>query len=177
MIDLKRVKRYCNDNISLIENYEDALNDKYQTWHCHHRLETDANMSQKELKANNLYFHRPASELIFLLPCDHRHLHTISERNVNYKKTGEDHPAYGKKHSEEARKKQSIGLKKYYSDPEARKNHGNIRRGAILTEEHKQILSDKNTGARFMSNGIDRHYVLKEKIEYYLSIGYHFGMK
>ena len=32
-------------------------------------------------------------------------------------------------------------------------------------------------GHKWMSNGIDRAYPKQEEIEYYLSIGYHFGMK
>lgn len=177
MIDLKRLKRYCKDDFCLIENYDKAINDKDITWHCHHRLETDANMTQKELQKNNLYFHRPASELIFLTPNEHFHLHNAAERNYWYGKGGESHPLYGTKHSEETRKKQSNGLKRYYSIPENREKHGDIRRGAVLTEEHKKTLSDINKGARHMSNGIERHYVLKDEIEYYLSLGYHFGIK
>lgn len=45
------------------------------------------------------------------------------------------------------------------------------------TDHQKQFLSEYNKGARHMSNGIERHYVLKDQVEYYLSRGYHFGMK
>ena len=177
MIDLKRLSRYCKDDFCLIENYENAINDKEVTWHCHHRLETDANMTQKELKEKNLYFHRPASELIFLTPTEHLHLHNIGERNSIYGMKGADSPCYGRTITEEENSKRSKSLKKYYEDPINRKKCGDTRRNAVLTNEHKQLLSDINKGARHMSNGIERHFVLKDQIPYYISKGYHFGTK
>lgn len=39
--DYKRFKKYCCEDISLIENYEKAVNDKTQTWCCHHKLEIE----------------------------------------------------------------------------------------------------------------------------------------
>ena len=37
MINEKRAKSYCKDDISLIENYDKAIADNTQVWHCHHR--------------------------------------------------------------------------------------------------------------------------------------------
>ena len=37
MIDKKRAIKYCRDDISLIENYDKAVSDTTQSWHCHHR--------------------------------------------------------------------------------------------------------------------------------------------
>lgn len=51
------------------------------------------------------------------------------------------------------------------------------REGSPCPEYQKQFLSEYNKGARHMSNGIERHYVSKDQVEYYLSRGYHFGMK
>ena len=31
------VKKFCNEDISLIENYNKAISDSNQTWDCHHR--------------------------------------------------------------------------------------------------------------------------------------------
>ncbi len=133
MIDLKRTKSYCCEDFSLIENYEKAVNDKSQTWHCHHRLEThtsdgirrDVDITKKELKELGTYLHRPASELIFLTATEHILLHQNGERNNFYGKhhteetkkkiseakkgkgAGEDNPFYGKHHTEEARRKVS----------------------------------------------------------------------
>ena len=38
MINRKSVSSFCKDDISKIENYEQAINDT-KRWVCHHRLE------------------------------------------------------------------------------------------------------------------------------------------
>ena len=73
MINFKMVKNYCNEDISLIENYEKAISDSNQTWDCHHRREITT--SKKELIENNEYYSRPAKELIFLTHSEHTALH------------------------------------------------------------------------------------------------------
>ena len=89
----RTVKLYCDGDASKIENYEEALKDTTQIWHCHHRLEThtsngglrpkDAQLKIVELKALNVYYHRPPEELIFLTSSEHMSLHnkgkTLSE--------------------------------------------------------------------------------------------------
>lgn len=82
MICLMTVKKFCKDDISLIENYDKAIADTTQTWDCHHRDEIRilpsgivALMSMAELKENNRYFDRQANELIFLTHSEHSKLH------------------------------------------------------------------------------------------------------
>ena len=77
MINEYCVKAYCSEDISLIENYELAVTDTTQTWHCHHRGEVlpCGRFSHNDLKKFGLYYKRPASELIFLTHSEHRHLH------------------------------------------------------------------------------------------------------
>lgn len=75
MINEKYAKEFCLEDISLIENYGAAVSDTTQTWHCHHRLETEQNMSVEELKFCSEYINLPASRLIFLTPHDHLSLH------------------------------------------------------------------------------------------------------
>lgn len=78
----KDLSKIC-DNISNIENYDKAINDKDNLWVCHHRLETHSidgyirktSLSYKELINLGLYFSRPAEELIFLTRSEHRKLH------------------------------------------------------------------------------------------------------
>ncbi len=102
MINFKTVNKYCCEEISLIENYEKAANDKTQTWHCHHRLESDLGLSIDELIEQNKYYNVPASELIFLTSSEHQKLHRANEKH-----RGKDAPFYNKHHSEETKKKQS----------------------------------------------------------------------
>lgn len=105
MINESCVNKYCAEDISLIENYYEAINDTTQTWHCHHRLETELNILADELIRRNMYFNRPASELIFLTIEEHHKLHMNGCKN----------PFYGKLHSETTKEKMSkahIGKKR-----------------------------------------------------------------
>lgn len=76
MINMKSVKKYCSEDISQIENFEEA-NNSQDIWECHHRLEYKDGVYRKvkDLVAAGLYFHRPASELIFMTRHEHRSLH------------------------------------------------------------------------------------------------------
>lgn len=80
----ENVLLFCCEDISKIENYEEAVNDITQTWHCHHRLETHNSdgekrsvyILKKELLALDMYYHRPADELVFMTCKEHRLLHS-----------------------------------------------------------------------------------------------------
>lgn len=75
MICKYTIEQYCKDPIEWIENYEEAVNDTEQTWHCHHRYEIEYHLSKIELQAMDFYFNRPFDELIFLTQKDHVSLH------------------------------------------------------------------------------------------------------
>lgn len=89
MIDYNAAKRYCYEDVSLIENYSLAMADSQQVWHCHHKLgpHKDYSNTSKELKKMGLYYHRPACELIFLTEEQHREAHkwnSMGRRNGMY---------------------------------------------------------------------------------------------
>ena len=130
MIDTYRAKRFCKEDISKIENYDKAISDDTQTWHCHHRTEIWWNCSKKDLIANECYYNRKACELIFLTPAEHKSLHSkgkiVSEETkqkmskaqkgkprskVSIKKRSET--VKGRHLSEETRRKISEAMKKY----------------------------------------------------------------
>ena len=48
MINKKTARSYCKDDISKIENYEEAINDT-ELWVCHHRLELTINVKNWRL--------------------------------------------------------------------------------------------------------------------------------
>lgn len=110
---------YCREDISLIENYEEAVNSR-ELWVCHHRLETHDKwgnprnredfIDTKTLRALKLYYMRPASELIFMRKEEHNRLHR---------------PGYGYKFTEEQRERLS-----------------KIKKGINLTNEHKSKISE-----------------------------------
>ena len=103
MICEQAVKRYCPKGWTGIENYDKAVADKTRTWHCHHRLETLwwFRTSQKDLQKFDLYYNRPASELVFLPSADHAHLHldtTFDSRPISqYRLTGDYINTYNNK--------------------------------------------------------------------------------
>lgn len=74
----KSIYKFCSENISQIENFLEAINDRFEVWDCHHRLEIQGEKvySAKELEDLNLYWNRPASELIFLKKNEHSALHS-----------------------------------------------------------------------------------------------------
>lgn len=79
MICEKNAKRFCSEPIERIENYSQAIADGSQSWDCHHRGEIlpCGTYSAKTLQQFNLYFHRPASELVFLPHSNHTSLHNV----------------------------------------------------------------------------------------------------
>ena len=79
MINEKYAKSYCSEDISLIENYHEAIADEKRMWDIHHRRECDENgrtlFTKKQLIEMNLYVKRPASELVFVTRSMHSKLH------------------------------------------------------------------------------------------------------
>ena len=118
MIHEYNAKRFCCEDISLIENYALAIADTTQTWVCHHIL--GEQYSKKYLKENGLYESRPACELRFVTRADHQSLHHKGVPRPDLK---------GVPKSEEHKQAISDALK-----------------GVPLSEEHKQAISDALKG-------------------------------
>ena len=89
MICLRTVPFFCKD-FTKIENYDLAILDKSQTWHCHHRLEimpfSGKEISVERLKELGLYENQPAEAFIFLTEKDHKALHTSARNKVRTNK-------------------------------------------------------------------------------------------
>ena len=79
MINEYNAKCYCSEDISLIENYQEAISDEEKMWEIHHRLESDSEgrtlFTGTQLIDMNLYFKRPAAELVFVTRAMHFKLH------------------------------------------------------------------------------------------------------
>lgn len=152
MICLEHAQKYCKDAISMIENYDKAITDQTETWICHHRL--GLVHSRKELERLGLYENRPAEELIFLTPSEHKSLHGMhmsdetrrkiaaarkgkkwsdeTKRKMSAAKKGEKNPQYGKTPSDETRRKLS----------EAMKGKPSPRKGKPFSDETKKKMSE-----------------------------------
>ena len=161
---MKRLKHICKD-FENIENYEKALADNFKGWCIHHRLETHnsngerriINISASELIALNMYYNRPASELVFLRRGEHSALHNSGENNSNY----------GKHLSEETRNKQSKANKGKPRSEEIKNKISKGNKGKPKSEKHKNKLSEvwnydkhftEETRNKLSKNGIGRHW-------------------
>lgn len=101
---------YCRDDISKIKNYDLAIADEDHVWDCHHVNELT--FTANELIKMNMYYQRPADELVFLSKSEHKRLHcTVCAGHAEmYKKISEANKGKmpwntGKHHSEETRAK------------------------------------------------------------------------
>ena len=97
MINHIYARQYCK-NYEQIENYQEAVNSP-EMWDCHHRLE-ETGLSKKDLIDKDMYYNRPANELIFLTHRTHVSLH---KKGNKYR--------LGAIHSIETRKKMSDSMK------------------------------------------------------------------
>ena len=159
-------ERYCK-NYQSIENYEKAKKDNFKGWHCHHRLETHTSdgerrlvdITQKELKALNMYYHRPPEELIFLPRSEHEAFRKGKPRSAETRNKlsaankgntyAKGKPAWnkGKKMSEEYCRKCSESQK----GKQAGEKHPMY--GKHFTEESKKKMSDAKKGKHWYNNG------------------------
>lgn len=153
----KNWKSYCSEQLEQIENFKAAKADNFAGWCMHHRREIQPDgtrVSAKELIDQNLYYGRPASELVFMRFGEHSALHKLGN---SFNK--------GKRRSEESRQKNSLAHKGKHHSYEARQKIAAAKRGENnpffgkhLSEEHRQKLSMSLKGlyksTRWWNNGI-----------------------
>ena len=176
--------RYC-ENQELIENYEKAKADNFVGWHCHHHLETHTSdgerrlvdITMEELKALNMYYHRPPEELIFMRIKDHHRLHSKGKYNKEETKRklsdvlkGKNIWMKGRKLSEETKKKISEANKgknkgksswskgKHFSE-DHKKKLSESNKGKHRSNETRNRLSESHKGRRWFNNGEIRSYI------------------
>ena len=129
MINEYYAKLFCKEDISKIKNYDKAIADTTQVWHCHHMTETWWHCSKKELIENECYYHRKACELIFLTPEEHKRLHM---KGVTL--------------SEETRKKMSEAKKGHTVNEDTRKKMSEAHKGHTVNKETRKKMSESRKG-------------------------------
>ena len=158
---------YCCEPLELVENYAAAKAENFKGWDIHHRLEIQPDgkrVSRQELIDQNLYYGRPASELVFMRHSEHRMLHNIGNTYMK-----------GHKHSEESRRKNSLAHRgKQLSAEHRRKlsvNNGRFWKGKTMSEEsrrknslahkgkhhsaeHRQKIASAFTGMLWWNDGV-----------------------
>ena len=147
MINEQQAKRYCNESILNIENYDKAIADTENVWDLHHRIEIQGQFrnSQKLLIKCGMYYKVPASQLIFMTHTEHTRLHNKGRRHTEEHRRknseahkGEKNSRFGKRLSSDTRRKMS----------EAHKGIETWSKGKHLSEETKRKLSVANKGRR-----------------------------
>ena len=157
MICENKAKWFCCEDISLIENYDIAISSP-EVYDCHHRREITENKTREQLKAENLYYKRPACELIFMLHSEHTRLHLKGKKKTeehNKKNSiahlGKKNAFYGKHHNAETRERISEKNKKrtgWFHTEEAKmkmsksKNKGNYRNIPLVKMAEKLSITE-----------------------------------
>ena len=160
------ISKYCKDYKN-IENYEQAVKDQTQTWECHHRLETDLGLSMNELINKNLYFDRPANELIFLTCAEHIALHN----SITNKHYGNKNSMYGRNHKEESKQKISKTKKEKFKSGETIAWHKGKKceqfageNNPFYNKHHTEESKEKNRQSH-----LGKHRVYREDGTWYMS--------
>ena len=161
MINEIQATKYCKDDISIIENYDKAIADTTQVWHCHHRRES--NYPAASLIEIGEYYNRPAEELIFLTPNEHHRLHTLCNKNPNF----------GKPMPDERKAKLSKNNGSHRQEVRDKISKTRIERRCGIG--NKNAVGGKgHTGLRWITDGINERAIPIDEI---LPIGWHFGRK
>lgn len=148
------MRKYCCENIKLVENYQLAKANNFKCWVIHHRLETHTSdgeerlveLTRFELDALGMYYNRPASELIYL---------TRGQHNTIHKK---DKPCVGNighKVSEETKRKMSKVDKSYMQTDAYKVAHraGIAKSNYKVSDETKKKMSERRQGNHWYNNG------------------------
>ena len=150
MINEYTAKKYCSEDISIIENYELAVNDTTQTWDCHHRGEVlpCGRFSPNDLKKFGLYYKRPAAELIFLTPVEHNRLHFKGVPKSESTKKAIGEALKGVPKSESTKKAISDAKKGVTLSDAHKKAISDAKKGVTLSDAHKKAISDAKKGVQ-----------------------------
>lgn len=185
-----KVKLYCCEDISKIENYNKAITDTTQIYIIHHKL--GIKNSRSFLKKQNLYYNRPASELIFLTPSEHAQLHANNrfdgwnkkistntkiamnkpetKKKLSERQIGEKNHNYNKHMTQESKEKLSKTLKGRFFTKEWREKISKSKKGKTNSLKGKKFLLPSeemkkrfgvNKGKTWWNNGV--YSVLQEK--------------
>ena len=171
MINENKARKYCKEDISKIKNYDLAIADTTQVWHCHHMTETWWNCSREELIENECYYNRKACELIFLTPLEHNRLHRKGHALSDETRRKLSESLKGKKRapfSEETLRKLSESLKGKKRAPfseETRKKMSEAKKGKKrkpFSDEHRKKMSEVRKGKTWKVIDGKRVWLTKE---------------
>lgn len=141
MINNYSVKQFCKDPIEWIENYQEAVNDQTQTWCCHHKKETELNVSKKYLIQHGMYYGVPASDLIFLTATHHMSLHQKGKSKTESQKQKMSEAKKGIPRPDISILMSQVHLKKHVSE-ETKQKMKDAKKGKKHSIETKLKMSE-----------------------------------
>lgn len=174
MIDRYRANKYCREDISLIENYDKAVNDTTQTWQIHHKDEIRTlpsgmvvYRSQKDLIEGGRYYNCPANELIFLTKSEHCKLHLKYRPKLSedvYRKAVRNRIESGHQWHSEATKRKISASRKGKSSWNKGKHYtceaiSKALFGKHLSDNTKRNMSLSRTGRKWYNDGINEYFI------------------
>lgn len=146
MINEQTARKYCREDITIIKNYTEAIADKTRMWICHHiNGEPFTGFCTADLKKMNMYYQRPASELVFVSRSEHN---TIHKKDISL--------------SDESRKKMSDALKGRIFSDATRKKMSKSHKG--MTGKHWYNNEKINVVATECPEGFVEGRICKEKV-------------
>lgn len=145
MINEQAAYAFCREPIENIENYEEAVNSK-EKYVCHHKNGAPfTGFSKMDLIKMKMYYHRPASELIFVSESEHMKLHRKgikmsdeTKKKISDSKTGKTPWNKGKPMSEETKQKLSKSIRGRHHTEETKKKMSMSRK--IFLSKNKMEL-------------------------------------
>ena len=141
MINESQARKFCKD-YTLIENYEDAVNDPTQTWHCHHIL--GEILTRQQLLDHDFYYDVPPCMLKFVTKAEHTRLHSKNHTEESRRKISE--AMKGHIVTDETRQKMSEALKGKQPTEETRRKISEAMKGHIVTDETRRKMSEALKG-------------------------------
>lgn len=145
MINSTQANKYCKEDISLIENYQIAVDDTTQMYDCHHRNEVKIlpsgikeYHSVEDLIEIGLYYNRPANELIFLTHAEHNKIHCCGKHHSTETRRKMSEAAKGRKMPEATRKK----IKGHNRSDECRNKISNSMKGHKCSDECRKKMAE-----------------------------------
>ena len=143
MINESQARKFCKD-YTLIENYEDAVNDPTQTWDCHHIF--GEILTRQQLLDHDFYYDVPPCMLKFVTKAEHNRLHSKNHTEESRRKISE--AMKGHIVTDETRRKISEAKKGENRSEESRRKISEARKGLTLSEETRRKISEAMKGKK-----------------------------
>lgn len=166
MVSVKQAKLYCCEDISLIENYDEAVSSPLK-YDLHHKL--GLWFDTQWLIDNGFYYQQRAEMLVFLTHRDHVYLHNKTPNEETRLKISV--AKKGCVFTEEHKHKLSVSHKGKRPSEHCLRKMIEVHKGVPLTEEQKQKIRMAQINDVERSKKVGQYTIDGEFIAEYPSLG------